>query len=203
DGWSRTAAAVSVGRRHEPLQQSRLGTYSSPYLDSCVACCRRPRLAAACPRTSCERDAPAGGFVSQHRSARLTDARRMVLSEETLATQDASQGFAAFDEPDRALVLDLVFFYDNLGALVVHDIVDVQLIAGYLGGSQSATGKLWNPSSTPSGRGHATSGRTTFRTLRFFSKNPAHRVRNDLKNWRLPLDQYGPTWPTASDLRNA
>ena len=48
---------------------------------------------------------------------------------------DLTAGLAGLPEDKRELVRDLAWYYDNLGALVVHEIVDVAPIAGYLGGS--------------------------------------------------------------------
>lgn len=69
----------------------------------------------------------------EHRSDRLARARKFVFAE--LSTFNLHEGLSGLPESERDLVRDLAWFYDNLGALVLHDIVDIEPIAGYLGGS--------------------------------------------------------------------
>jgi hypothetical protein len=69
----------------------------------------------------------------EHRGHRLAQARDFVFHE--LPGCDVSRGLAGLPEDERELVRDLAWFYDNLGALVAHEIVDVEPVAGYLGGS--------------------------------------------------------------------
>ncbi|WP_329134933.1 hypothetical protein OG552_20310 [Streptomyces sp. NBC_01476] len=69
----------------------------------------------------------------EHRSDHLTTARAFVYRE--LPAYDLSQGLDALPEEKQRLVRDLAWFYDNLGALVAHNLVDVEPVSGYLGGS--------------------------------------------------------------------
>jgi hypothetical protein len=69
----------------------------------------------------------------EHRSVRLAQARRVV--HERLPSCDLSAGLAGLPEDDRDLVRELAWFYDNLGALVAHGVVDIEPVSGYLGGS--------------------------------------------------------------------
>ncbi|CAM5549207.1 DUF4760 domain-containing protein [Streptomyces microflavus] len=69
----------------------------------------------------------------EHRSERLAQARQVV--HERLPAHDLSAGLAGLPERDRDLVRELAWFYDNLGALVAHGVVDIEPVSGYLGGS--------------------------------------------------------------------
>jgi hypothetical protein len=69
----------------------------------------------------------------EHRSDRLAEVRRFVYHD--LGSHDLSRGLAALPEDKQATVRELAWFYDNLGALVVHNIVDIELVSGYLGTS--------------------------------------------------------------------
>jgi hypothetical protein len=69
----------------------------------------------------------------EHRGSRLTEARRFVSDD--LQNYEMSYGLAGLPEYGRGLTQDLVRYYDNLGALVAHELVDLGPVAGYLGGS--------------------------------------------------------------------
>nr|WP_024126085.1 hypothetical protein [Streptomyces sp. FR1]AHE38703.1 Hypothetical protein pFRL2_28c [Streptomyces sp. FR1] len=69
----------------------------------------------------------------EHRSVRLARARTFVHEE--LPACDLSLGLAGLPEEGRDLVRELGWYYDNLGALVAHGVVDVEPVSGYLGGS--------------------------------------------------------------------
>ncbi|MGW4756146.1 DUF4760 domain-containing protein [Streptomyces chartreusis] len=69
----------------------------------------------------------------EHRSVRLARARQVVY--EQLPACDLSTGLAGLPESERDLVRELAWFYDNLGALVTHGVVDIEPVSGYLGGS--------------------------------------------------------------------
>jgi hypothetical protein len=69
----------------------------------------------------------------EHRSIRFAEGRRFAYKD--LAKHDLSQGLPGLPEEKQELIRDLVYFYDNLGALVAHGIVDIAPISGYLGGS--------------------------------------------------------------------
>lgn len=69
----------------------------------------------------------------EHRSERLADARRFVYSD--LHKCDLSLGLDGLPEDKKALVRDLAWFYDNLGTLVAHGVIDIAPVSGYLGQS--------------------------------------------------------------------
>lgn len=69
----------------------------------------------------------------EHRSPQLAEARQFVYSE--LANHDLSLGLDALPEDKRACVRDLAWFYDNLGTLVAHGVIDIAPVSGYLGQS--------------------------------------------------------------------
>ncbi|MBM0238863.1 hypothetical protein JNW88_20060 [Micromonospora sp. ATA32] len=79
----------------------------------------------------------------EHRSNRLAEARHFVNSG--LDVYDLSGGFAGLPEEERELVRDLAWYYDNLGALVLHEVIDVEVVAGYLGGSVTAVWEKIRP----------------------------------------------------------
>jgi hypothetical protein len=82
-------------------------------------------------------------LFKEHREDRLARARQFVFTE--LAARDLSEGLANLPEEERLLVRDLAWFYENLGALVVHKIVDIEPIAGHLGGSAVAVWEKIKP----------------------------------------------------------
>ncbi|MFF0734205.1 hypothetical protein ACFYVK_21575 [Streptomyces chartreusis] len=69
----------------------------------------------------------------EHRSEQLAQARQLVFDQ--LSGWDLSSGMEGLPEAERNLLRELAWFYDNLGALVTHDVVDIEPISGYLGGS--------------------------------------------------------------------
>jgi hypothetical protein len=71
----------------------------------------------------------------EHRGRRLTEARTFV--SEKLQHRDVASGLKKGlpDKEERWLLQDLLWYYDNLGALVAHEVVDLGPVAGYLGGS--------------------------------------------------------------------
>lgn len=69
----------------------------------------------------------------EHRSVRLARARQVVY--EQLPRHDLSAGLEGLPESERDLVRELAWYYDNLGALVAHGVVDIGPVSGYLGGS--------------------------------------------------------------------
>lgn len=79
----------------------------------------------------------------EHRSDRLAEARSYVRQE--LPAIDVTGGLSALPPDKQKLVRDLSWFYDNLGALVAHDIVDIDPVAGYLGGSVLETWDTLQP----------------------------------------------------------
>lgn len=69
----------------------------------------------------------------EHRSDYLAQARQLVIHE--LPTDSLGSGLSGLPEDQRRQVRDLLWFYDNVGAFMVHNIVDARLVVGYLGGS--------------------------------------------------------------------
>jgi hypothetical protein len=69
----------------------------------------------------------------EHRSPQLADARQFVYFE--LANYDLSLGLDALPDDKRNLVSHMAWFYDNLGALVAHGVIDIAPVSGYLGQS--------------------------------------------------------------------
>lgn len=69
----------------------------------------------------------------EHRGQQLADARRFVYFD--LSQFDLSLGLNGLPEDKQALVRDLSWFYDNLGALVAHGVIDIAPVSGYLGQS--------------------------------------------------------------------
>ena len=69
----------------------------------------------------------------EHRSRQLADAREFVYFD--LANYDLSLGLDALPEDKQNLVRSLAWFYDNLGALVAHGVIDIAPVSGYLGQS--------------------------------------------------------------------
>ena len=69
----------------------------------------------------------------EHRGDYLAAARRLVYN----GTEDfdLEHGLQGLDVEVQGPIRDLMWFYDNLGVLVVHKIVDVKPVSGYLGGS--------------------------------------------------------------------
>ncbi len=78
----------------------------------------------------------------EHRGERLAEARRYVRQE---LPEDVGEGLGSLPRDKEELVRDLAWFYDNIGALVAHDIVDFDPVAGYLGGSALETGNRLEP----------------------------------------------------------
>lgn len=72
-------------------------------------------------------------MFNEHRSDRLADARTAI--HKRLGTCDPAQGIAGLPDDIRGGIRDLAWFYDNLGVLVHHGVVDIRPVSGYLGGS--------------------------------------------------------------------
>lgn len=70
----------------------------------------------------------------EHRSESLARTREFVCGDD-LTECDLSEGLAGLPQEMQVPVRELMWFYDNLGALVAHGIVDREPVAGYLGGS--------------------------------------------------------------------
>jgi hypothetical protein len=72
-------------------------------------------------------------LFTEHRGARLAEARKLLY--ERKGQLDLERGLDQLPQEEAALIRELSWFYDNLGALVAHDIVDLGPISGYLGGA--------------------------------------------------------------------
>ncbi|MFI9568361.1 DUF4760 domain-containing protein [Streptomyces rishiriensis] len=79
----------------------------------------------------------------EHRSDHLAQARWFVHQQ--LPGRDVSEGLQSLTPDELKLVRDLAWFYDNLGALVAHEIVDIGPVSGYLGGSVISTWECMEP----------------------------------------------------------
>ena len=64
----------------------------------------------------------------EHRSTRFTNARRFVYRD--LQNYDLTNGMDSLPEDDREVVRDLMSYYDNLGAMVAHQVIDIEPVAG-------------------------------------------------------------------------
>lgn len=69
----------------------------------------------------------------EHRSERLGDARHFVYFD--LPKCDLSRGMDGLPDDKKSLVRELAWFYDNLGTLVTHGVIDIEPVSGYLGQS--------------------------------------------------------------------
>jgi len=82
-------------------------------------------------------------MFKEHRDEHLATARHFVFSE--LSDHNVKDGLAGLPEDKRQLVRDLSWYYDNLGALVVHNIIDIEPVSGYLGGSLAEVWQKMQP----------------------------------------------------------
>jgi hypothetical protein len=73
-------------------------------------------------------------LLREHRSIELTRARKFA-AEELPAFDVVPRGLAALPVEDRDRLQHLMWFYDQLGVLVAHDVIDADAVIGYLGGS--------------------------------------------------------------------
>jgi hypothetical protein len=76
-------------------------------------------------------------MFQEHRSPELAAVRHYIahVMPSDLDGKDLTQGLEALPEAMREPVRRLAWFYDNLGALVTHGVVDVAPVSGYLGPS--------------------------------------------------------------------
>ena len=128
----------------------------------------------------------------EHRSETLAKTREFVRALYT-DQLDADQGLASLPADRQVPARELMWFYDNLGALVAHDIIDLGPIAGYLGGSVvGCWAKL-----TPLVRGEREQRRRggstdPYRWQEYFEnldalvcEHGSEQARRDLRLWRL------------------
>jgi hypothetical protein len=130
------------------------------------------------------------GLYGEHRGKRLADARRFVYHD--LGSFDPKNGLDALDAENRELVRDLAWFYDNLGALVAHDVVDIDFVSGFLGGSVASTWTELEPfirGEREKRKGHATDPerwQMYFENLAtLVRETPPQVARSRQKLWRL------------------
>jgi hypothetical protein len=72
-------------------------------------------------------------MFAEHRGADLAAVREYLGGPE-MQGLDPTKGFKAFGDKQTA-VRDLAWYYDNLGVLVTHGVVDLAPVSGYLGAS--------------------------------------------------------------------
>jgi hypothetical protein len=97
----------------------------------------------------------------------------------------------------------LAWYYDQLGALVAHDIIDVELVSGYIGGSMRMTWERLRPYIETERRRRASSP-DPMRWQEYFEnlaalidESPPAKARSSSKNWRLKTEKHAhlPTSP--------
>ncbi|MEU2785670.1 hypothetical protein [Streptomyces sp. NPDC007110] len=128
----------------------------------------------------------------EHRSTRLALAREMVFQQ--LPAWDLSTGMEGLPEAERNLIRELAWFYDNLGALVSHGVVDIEPVSGYLGGSVISVWEKMEPLVQVERAKRAQNGLPDPNRWQAYFENlyhlvretppPQARARTDL--WRLP-----------------
>lgn len=74
-------------------------------------------------------------LFTEHRSPELAAARVWVHAHMNEFPQCLDLGLDGLPADVRDAVRDLAWFYDNLGVLVHHGVVDIEPVSGYLGGS--------------------------------------------------------------------
>lgn len=129
-------------------------------------------------------------FFTDHRSDRLAAARDFIFKE--IEEYDVSLGLACLPEDKQSVVREIAWFYDNLGALVTHDVVDIEPVSGYLGVSVilcwekllpliQAERALRTPSGVDPDRWQA-----YFENLyHLVRENPPAQARKNQPRWRL------------------
>ncbi|MGW8971941.1 DUF4760 domain-containing protein [Streptomyces platensis] len=128
----------------------------------------------------------------EHRSVRLARARHFVHQQ--LPDCDLSAGLAGLPEDEGDLVRELAWYYDNLGALVAHGVVDIEPISGYLGGSVISVWESMEPLVEAERAKRASKGMPDPNRWQEYFENlyhlvcelPAPRARAQTELWRLP-----------------
>ncbi|MEV0174511.1 hypothetical protein AB0I00_25735 [Streptomyces sp. NPDC050803] len=128
----------------------------------------------------------------EHRSVRLARARTFVHEE--LPSCDLTLGLAGLPEDGQELVRELAWYYDNLGALVAHGVVDVEPVSGYLGGSVISVWEHMEPLVAVERARRAESDlpdpnrwQAYFENLyHLVRETPAKQARARSRLWRLP-----------------
>jgi hypothetical protein len=126
----------------------------------------------------------------EHRSDRLAEARRFVCFE--LENYALNEGMDGLPEDKRTLVRDLAWFYDNLGALVTHNVVDVGAVSGYLGGAVVTSWTKIKPLVEAERKRRTYLGNDPRRWQEYFEnlyclvqEMPPKRARAKEKKWRI------------------
>jgi len=99
----------------------------------------------------------------------------------------------------------LVYFYDNLGALVAHGIVDIAPVSGYLGGSVVMVREKVRPL-VEAERNRRTNSTVSARWQMYFEnlyclvlENPPEEAREAQGLWRLNAStQHTVRWPAKT-----
>lgn len=128
----------------------------------------------------------------EHRSATLAHTRVFVhgLKSDDF---DPADGLAGLPTDMQVPVRELMWFYDNLGALVAHGIIDLGPVSGYLGGSVvDCWGKL-APLVDGERKKRGLSGSVDPDRWQVYFQNLDGRIRDyspeqarrDLRQWRL------------------
>lgn len=128
----------------------------------------------------------------EHRSDTLAKTREYVRALHTDAF-DPDQGLAGLPQDMQVPVRELMWFYDNLGALVAHGIIDLDPVAGYLGGSVVGCWAKLEPLVLAEREERRRNGSTDpYRWQEYFENLNAlvrghgpERARRDLRLWRL------------------
>lgn len=92
----------------------------------------------------------------EHRSEHLAGVRALIYND--VESLDLTKGMKGVPKKHREDIRDLLWFYDNLGVLVVHDIVDIRPVSGYLGGAAALVWKKMEPLILSERRERATNG---------------------------------------------
>lgn len=72
----------------------------------------------------------------EHRSESQVRARHWIktdLMKSNPTAEISAKQFLDLPEEEKLMALDVAFLYDDVGALVAHDLIDIDAISGYLG----------------------------------------------------------------------
>lgn len=124
----------------------------------------------------------------EHRSAEMAKARRFVYTQ--LAELNLSGGLASLTDDGREMIRVLSCYYDNLGALVAHGIVDLDIVAGYMG---SSVVSMWDEMQPLIAAERAAAGRLRQRSLAAVLREPPalDQTQDTFRRPRCPTDVVG------------
>lgn len=124
-------------------------------------------------------------LFAEHRSEELTQGRAFVCGAGIQAC-DLTIGLEGIPLEERRAILELMWFYDNLGVLVAHSIVDLDPVAGYLGGSLMEVWEALAPLIEVERRTRSYGWQEYFENLyRLVSERGPVTAREQLDLWRL------------------